>query len=395
MRVFIIRDFKPQARLSGGLIGLMAGLGIATLSLTGFVRDARADPVAATAQPAVRALVSVQTLQVQSLTPSISAYGQVIADPTHAQSMTTQTGGQVRQVLVEAGERVQKGQPLLVLQTDPNANFRFEQALSQRVVLAQDLTQKRYLFARQMATHQEVVSAEQALKDAMQRIQTLQKMGSNQLIQTIVAPEAALVMTVPASLGSVVAPGGTLLTLSARQALLLRFGIEPEDAALIEPGMPIHFRSVFAAHEWQMARVMRVDGQINPATRLLDVIAKPETASQGLIAGTTLEGQIMLPAQQGWVVPINAVVLNTGRPVVFKIESKSAAESGSIESGSIAKAVPVNVRLRVDHAALIEPLERGALAVDDLIVIDGQYGVQNDMAVRILAASPVAPVPAL
>jgi hypothetical protein len=80
---------------------------------------------------------------------------------------------------------------------------------------------------------------------------------------------------------------------------------------------------------------------------------------------------------------------------VFKIESKSAAESGSIESGSIAKAVPVNVRLRVDHAALIEPLERGALAVDDLIVIDGQYGVQNDMAVRILAASPVAPVPAL
>lgn len=386
MPALMIQRCTTQIRLTGVLARLMAGWTIAALTLAGGVAAARADSAAAIAGSAVGAAVSVQVVQKQSLTPSLSAYGQVIFDPTHTQSRTTQTGGQVRQVLVEAGEQVQKGQPLLVLQTDPNANLLFEQAQSQRVVLQQDLTQKQYLFARQMATHQEVVSAEQALKDATQRINTLQKMGSNQPIQTIVATEAALVMTVPVSVGSMVAPGGALLTLSARQALLLRFGIEPENAALIEPGTLIHFRSVFAAQGAHIARVMRVDGQINPATRLLDVIAKPEASPEApniaLIAGTTLEGQIALPAQQGLTVPTDAVVLNAGAPLVFKIQSKSATTPHPI-----ARAVPVRVRLRVGNTALVEPLVAGALEAGDALVIQGQYALQDGMAVRLVPAS--------
>ncbi|OYZ86132.1 MAG: hypothetical protein B7Y07_09200, partial [Halothiobacillus sp. 24-54-40] len=182
------------------------------------------------------------------------------------------------------------------------------------------------------------------------------------------------------------APGGALLTLSARQALLLRFGIEPENAALIEPGTLIRFRSVFAAQGAQMARVMRVDGQINPATRLLDVIAKPEaspkSSPEALIAGTTLEGQIALPAQQGLTVPTEAVVLNSGAPLVFKIQSKSVTTPHPM-----AQAVPVRVRLRVGDATLIEPLVAGALEAGDALVIQGQYALQDGMAVRLVPAS--------
>ncbi|MHB1229305.1 MAG: efflux RND transporter periplasmic adaptor subunit [Halothiobacillus sp.] len=329
-------------------------------------------------EPTVIAQVSVQPLQIQSLTPAIAAYGQVIADPTHTQSITTQTGGQVSRVLVEAGQRVKKGQPLLVMQTDPNANLAFQQAQSQQVVMNQDLTQKQYLFARQMATHQDVVRAKQAVLDADQRIKTLEKIGSNQPVQTIKATEDALVMTVPAAVGSIVAPGGALLTLSAQQALLLRFGIEPEDAAVIVPGTRIRFHSVFAAHGQQTAIVLRVDGQINPATRLLDVIAKPDDQNSPLITGTTLQGDIDLPAQRGLLVPTDAVLMDSGTPTVFRIES---ASRGANEK--IARAIPVHVVLRVGESSVIEPQVSGALGVGDQIVTQGQYVLQDGMAVRI------------
>ncbi len=356
------------------LVSLLALLGMTSLAL-------------AADTPGVVASVSVESLSVQSLTPSLSAYGQVIADPTHTQSLSTQTGGQVRRVLVEAGQRVTKNQPLLVIQTDPNANLAYAQALSQRVVLQQDLTQKRYLFARQMATHQEVVSAEQALKDAVQRIKTLEKIGSNQATQTVVASEDALVMTVPAPVGSMVAPGGALLTLSAQQALLLRFGIEPEDAARIVPGTPIIFHSVFAPHGLEQATVVRVDGQINPATRLLDVIAKPDAASANFITGTPLQGDIRLPALQGFVVPIDAVVLNSGVPTIFRVE-QTHADAKAI-------AVPIRVALRVGQNALIEPRVAGALHAHDAIVIQGQYVLQDGMTVQVEPKAAPAEVPTL
>jgi RND family efflux transporter MFP subunit len=349
-------------------------------------------PVPAADAPAVGAVVSVQILTTQSLTPSIAAYGQVIADPTHTQSLTTQTGGQVSRVLVEAGQRVTQGQPLLVIQTDPKARLAFTQALSQQVVLQQDLTQKRYLFKRQMATHQDVASAEQAVFDATQRIKTLKTIGSDKSNQTILATEDALVLTVPAQVGSVVAPGGALLTLSARQALLLRFGIEPEDASLIEPGTVIHFQSVFAPQGLQTATVVRVDGQINPATRLLDVIAKPDTVNLSLITGTTLQGTIALPAKQGFVVPIDAVVLGSDSPQVFCIKSNPNHKL-SVQSSPIAHAVPVRVLLRVGKSALIEPMTAGALQTNDAIVIQGQYVLQEGMAVRLVPMVPASGMP--
>ncbi len=357
-------------------LGLLAGLAVAL-------------PVmAADTAPAVRATVSVQTLVMQSLAPSIPVYGQVMADPTHTQSLSTQTGGLVSRVMVEAGQRVNKGQPLLMIQTDPNATLAFEQAISQRVVLQQDLTQKRYLFARQMATQQDVIQAEQALKAATVRIKTLEKIGSNQSVQTINAAEEGLVIAVPVQVGSVVAPGGALLSLSAQRAMLLRFGVEPEDAARIAPGMAVRFHSVFAPERLADATVVRVDGQINPATRLLDVMAQPSDAQSRYIAGTTLQGEIMLPAMDGLTVPIDAVVHQGDVLGVFRLADRSAADSTAAAKTTDGKAiwVPIKLLLRVGQSALIAPLAGDALRAGDAVVTQGQYVLQDGMAVRVVPA---------
>jgi RND family efflux transporter MFP subunit len=369
--------FQWVNRLFWVFLGLSAGLSLALP-----VWAAETAPAAA-----VRATVSVQTLRVQSLAPSIPVYGQVIADPTHTQSLATQTGGLVSRVLVEAGQRVKKGQPLLMLQTDPNANLAFEQAVSQRVVLEQDLTQKRYLFARQMATQQDVVSAEQALKAAAQRVKTLAQIGSNQATQTLAATEDGLVIAVPVQVGSMVAPGGSLLSLSAQQAMLLRFGVEPEDAARIEPGMAVTFHSVFAPKSQASASVVRVDGQINPATRLLDVMAQPADRQARFIAGTTLQGEIILPAMQGLTVPIDAVVQAGSALGVFRLADRGAADK---TTDSKAIWVPIKLLLRVGQAALVAPVTAGALHEGDEIVTQGQYVLQDGMAVRVVPEQAAA-----
>ncbi|OYY41797.1 MAG: hypothetical protein B7Y58_02425, partial [Halothiobacillus sp. 35-54-62] len=83
MPALMIQRCTTQIRLTGVLARLMAGWTIAALILAGGVAAARADSTAAVAASAVGAAVSVQVVQKQSLTPSLSAYGQVIFDPTH------------------------------------------------------------------------------------------------------------------------------------------------------------------------------------------------------------------------------------------------------------------------------------------------------------------------
>jgi RND family efflux transporter MFP subunit len=349
------------------------------------------------AEPTVSALVQVQPLVRKTLTPTIQTYGQVIADPTKTLSVTTQAGGQVTQLMVEAGQWVHKGQKLLVLTLNPKARLDYQKAQTQLTVAEQDLHQKQYLFARQMATKQEIVLARQAVSDARKTVRAQEKIGSNEPVHVILASEDALVLNIPVSVGSLVPPGGALLSMSSRHALLLRLGIEPEDARRVSSGMAVTFTPVFAKSDGQnipdKAAVVRVDGQINPATRLLDVVARPDlsslsgtntegAATSDLISGMTVSARIDLPAQIGFAVPIDAVldVGNDGAHV-FVVHDGHAVS------------VPVRVGVSVGSMTLVEPVDTGALHVGDSIVVVGQYPLQPGMAVRIQSRSPTAGAP--
>lgn len=343
------------------------------------------NPLAARADSVpVSALVQVQSLARQTLTPQIQTYGQVIADPTKTRSVTTQVGGQVTQLLVEPGQWVHRGQKLLILTLDPKASLAYQKAQSQWTVAKQVFRQKQYLYARQMATQQDVVQAKQAMIDAQKTVQALQKMGSNRAAHTLTAPEDALVLNIPVSIGSLVPPGGVLMALSSRHALLLRLGVEPEDAGRLQAGMKVTYHPVFGqSHRTEQsaaARIVRVNGQINPATRLLDVIARPEnTAQQGasetpspLIAGMTVTAQIDLPAQTGFVVPADAVLSRTHKgDYVYVVDTGHARQ------------VPVQLGVTVGGQTVITPVKTNALHVGDSLVVVGQYPLRPGMAVRV------------
>lgn len=333
------------------------------------------------------AFVQVQSLKRETLVPTIRTYGQAIADPTRTLSVTTQTGGQVTQLMVEAGQWVHKGQKLLVLTLDPKTRLAYQKAQTQLNVAEQDLKQKQYLFARQMATKQELVLAGQAVSDARKTLLAQRKLGAGEAVHVIRANEDALILTMPVSVGTLVSPGGLLVTMSSRHALLLRLGIEPEDARRVTSGMTVRYTPVFKRvvdHQPQRsARVLRVDGQINPATRLLDVVAQPErmtgpdgsAASDDLIAGMTVMAQIELPSQTGLVVPTDAVL----------DIAHSHAHLFVVKDGH-ALSVPVHPELRVGEHTLVAPVKPGSLQVGDEIVVVGQYVLTPGMGVR--TASP-------
>lgn len=349
-----------------------------------FVRSACADDDEQPPTPTgpVTALVQVQPLVRETLRPNIRTYGQVIADPTRTRSITTQTGGQVTQLMVEAGQWVHKGQKLLVLTLDPKARLVYQKAQTQLHVAEQDLQQKQYLFARQMATKQDLVLARQAVTDARKTLMAQRKLGADEAVHVIRASEDALILTMPAAVGVLVPPGGVLATMSARHALLLRLGIEPEDASRVAAGMTVTYAPVFTrggnSPVQRTANVVRVDGQINPATRLLDVVARPdgssgtEGGSGDLIAGMTVMARIGLPSRTGLVVPTDAVLaIGKAQPHVFVIRAGHAAS------------VSVRPELRVGDRTLVAPVTPGSLRVGDAIVVAGQYALKSDMAVRI------------
>jgi RND family efflux transporter MFP subunit len=369
----------------GGLpLVLLCGL-IASLGMTGAALADNSSSVQASAQ--ISALVQIQPLARKTLTPTIQTYGQVIADPTKTLSVTTQAGGQVTQLMVEAGQWVHKGQKLLELTLDPKARLDYQKAQTQLTVAEQDLRQTQYLFARQLATKQDVALARQAVSDARKTGQAQRKIGSNQTVHVIRASEDALVLHIPVSVGSLVPPGGALVSMSSRHTLLLRLGIEPEDARRVASGMAVKFVPVFnRASDHQsdrMARVVRVDGQINPTTRLLDVVARPDSSPQSgvkagetspgdLIAGMTVKARLDLPSRTGLVAPTDSVLDHGSDQTHVYLVKDGHAES-----------VPIRTEITVGGMTMIEPVKPGTLHTGDSIVVVGQYSLQPGMAVRI------------
>ena len=146
------------------------------------------------------------------------------------------------------------------------------------------------------------------------------------------APFDGIVESLPVVQGDRIAANATLLTLTRTDGLVVTVGVEPAAHGRVRPGQHAHLQALDGEAALD-GRVLRVDGVINPKTRLLDVdVAVPASA---VISGEQFRAEITLGAVAGWLVPHGAVLQDERGFFLFQ----------AVPAGGALKASRVDVRV--------------------------------------------------
>ena len=310
--------------------------------------------------------VAVQTvvLKQQMMSDMVSGYGVVSPDTRSLQNVNLPRAGQVVSLLVNAGQVVKKGAPLLEFATGTDAALAYQQAIAAVRFAASELTRIEQLVSQQLATQSQLAAAKKSLADAQAALQAQTKIGSDRALERVVAPFDGIVVAVQAAQGDRLMAGAPVLQLARAGGQRVLLGVEPDEVNKVRPGMPVSVASVFNAEHKVAGRVAQVFGMLNPQTQFVDVLV--QVPSGGLLPGTRVRAEIQVSQQKVWVVPRSAVLRDAQGAYVFQVHQ--------------GKARRINVQAGLEQGGLVAV--RGAFMANEAVVSLGNYELQDGMAVR-------------
>jgi RND family efflux transporter MFP subunit len=312
-------------------------------------------------------LVETSPIQMKTFTKTLIGYGSAQPDPVSVTSINLPRSGMIARVWVRPGQLVEVGAPLLELDTSPTANVQFQQAQAALEYANSNLRRVEDLFRNQLTTQDQVASARRNLADAEARLQEQRKLGTGQPSETVKAPFAGVVTKISVSQGDLIQAGSNTMLLARRDSLIVRLGVEPEDAANVRPGMPVEIGPVFQPKMVFSSQVSEVHAMINPATRLIDVLVRVELpANADFPLGLTVKGVITVSTTESLSVPRSSVLSDKHGSWIFLVRENRAHK------------VPVKTGWQeAGMTAVSGPIQAG-----DQVVVLGNYELEDDMAVR-------------
>ena len=294
------------------------------------------DQHAAGAEPAPVATVATTVVGTGEVTERLEAIGIVVFDPRRTRTLPFVRAGQVRQVLVTAGQPVVKGEALLRIGPLPPATPSAKRARIALKTARQDLERLNRLRSDGLSTTGEIQRAEGAVARARADLSGL---GGRQAT-LITASAEGTVVRVLVRAGAMVQPGQDALELAASPGVVVRCGFEPEDAPRLAPDMralvtPVFGRGDEAPARARLARLRRV---VEPTTQLIRALVRPDKVPPWMVAGLAVRVSVQVRTAAGAVrVPRRALLHRDGRTGVFAVE------------GGVARWRPLKVGLESDQ----------------------------------------------
>jgi RND family efflux transporter MFP subunit len=315
-------------------------------------------------------LVTLTALQSGSLARTVTAYGVVQAAPSAQRAMMASTSQTVSAVYVHAGDEVASGAPLLELVPSPQTGAAYTQAQSALRMARQLTTRTQQMFAQHLATAQQLADAQKAESDAHANLGALQAQGAGGA-DVLRAPFRAIVLSLSVSPGTLATAGTPLLELAKPAGMMLKAGVAPAEAGLIELGDKTRIEAVGEGGRW-LGTVLRRGAMIDPASGLVPVqISLP---ADQLLPGQTAQAIITVGQTQGYVVPHTALLVDDhGKSYVVQADRMKARK------------VPVQVLGTQGDEDVI----RGeGLNADQPLVLSGNYQLDDGMNLRVATQGP-------
>ena len=318
------------------------------------------------------ASVEVAPVKTQAISAAGTVFGEVVPAPDAVQVASVAYEIRVDRVMVSAGQKVSRGEPLMEVEPSPDTILQLRQAETSYDISKRNLKHVKELFDLKLATNTQMLKAQEDFRKASLALQNFKKMGVDGK-RMIRAVADGLVSNVNVQDGAIVADGKPLAGTIAQNRLEVRLGVEPNDAGRLAPGQPVLLFPVNLQTPKEITgRIRKISRSVNQATRLVDVfVALPSSESAGFLLGEYIMGKIQTASSYGMVVPRSAVLPEGGNYVLYTVSGgkavKHAVQRG-IESGNLAQ------------------VSGGGLKPGDQVVVTGNYELKDGMAVKVLQA---------
>jgi membrane fusion protein (multidrug efflux system) len=325
--------------------------------------------LAALTTPAVAdeaASVAVQTVapQAGAVPDLVTAYGSAAPALDGGMTLSLQQDGRVLAIAVTPGETVRAGERLLDFGASAAAVATYQQAVSGLTAAREQRAHTAQLLSQQLATRDQLAQADKAVADAQATLDALHREGADRLSQTLQAPFDGIIATIPVAQGDRVQPGTSLMTITRLDGLVITVGIEPNVRVRVHPGEPVHVVPLAGGPELD-GQVLRVDGMLNPRTRLLD--ADVSVPAGSVISGAAFRAEIRVGDLNGWIVPHDAVLTDASGSYVFQVDGTTAAR----------------VNVTVAGPAGGDDVVQGPIDPQRPLVVQGNYQLADKTKVRV------------
>ncbi|MEG1832852.1 MAG: efflux RND transporter periplasmic adaptor subunit [Burkholderiaceae bacterium] len=334
----------------------------------------------------------VRPVRVITVTPSNASAVAELAGEVRPRIETRagfQVAGRITQRLVDIGQTVKAGQWLA--QIDPQ-DYRLAAEAAQAGLNAaqadrdqqradyqrfQDLQAKGFISQADLDRRKAALNAAEA---RWSQANANRRTSGNQAdYATLRAPHDAVVTGLDAETGQVVAAGQSVVRLARTGEKEVAVGIPEQQLALVKPGKEVEVR-LWAGGAPLKARVREVSPAADPATRTYPARVSLTDASADVALGMTANVVISSPVQQALLLPLQAVLLEGGKPQVWLFDAASStALRRPVKVGGVAG----------NEIVILEGIRAG-----DVVVTAGVHLLKDGQKVRLLGTTPgAAPAP--
>jgi RND family efflux transporter MFP subunit len=336
-----------------GITKIAAGL-LALLSIAGAAcsrSQALTNPPAV--PPTAVKLVAVDNKRIEDATEYLGTLKSI-----RSTTIQPQIDGQIIQIFVKSGDRVEKGAPLI--QIDPRrqqaavSSQEAERASKEASVRYARQQQERMsaLYERRLVSRQEAEQAETALRTAEAELDSLQAQIQQQQVQlhyyTVVAPTAGVVGDVPVRVGHQVSTTTVLTSVDQNETLEVYVSVPLERAGQLRIGLPIRVLASEADETLASTAISFVSPRVDDQTQSVlvkGVVSNPRGTLRG---SQNVRARLIWRTMERPTMPVTAVLrVNTQ---FFAFVAEDAGE-----------------RL----VARQRPIKLGPITGNDYVVLDG------------------------
>jgi len=313
--------------------------------------------------------IEVETLQLQNISASIQAAGEVMLNAYRTVQVTPRIAGQVLARHARLGDEVKKGQPLVTLSSVEMAEAQGQlhvtyrewqrvKKLGKKVVSARRYTEAKVNWDQAHARALAYGMSEAEIKDMLNKNRIAD--GKFQLI----AQQAGRVLHDKFIVGQRVEPGYELMTVADESLMWVEAKLTPNDSMLVKAGNSA--RVIIGSYNLA-AKVSQLNHALDEVTRTLAVRLEVKNSDDLLHPGMFVNTHIQ-SSQSSWalVLPEAAVLRSPDGDWQVMVEQDEAGEF---------KPQEIELIQLIDGNAVIEGLKAGSR-----VVVKGAFFVMSELA---------------
>lgn len=269
----------------------------------------------------------------------VQTTGSIDVPPKNKAIVTAYVGGYVKRTPLLVGDKVKKGQSLVVLENQEFVKMQQEylEVFNQLDFLKSEYERNKTLFEEKIASQKQYLEAKSNYETQMARYSGLREqlrmlnISPERVEQGTITPEATIYSPIEGSItkmnvstGSYVSPASEILEIVDKAHIHLELVVFEKDILKVKKGQKIQFMIPEASEETYSAEVYLVGTSIEDAKRTIKVHGHLEKEDTDFLPGMFVDAKIMTDTATALSLPEEAVIDSEGSSYVLKLVSKSS-----------------------------------------------------------------------